>query len=64
MSSRERADIGLTSKIDEIHRRSKGADGAPMIHPELADDHGIRVGCKRVLQLIPAAQLCGGTLQR
>jgi putative transposase len=64
MSIRERVDIGLTAKIDAIHRRSKGAYGAPMIHAELADDHGVRVGRKRVARLMRAARLRGVTLRR
>ena len=59
MSARARVDIGLTAKIHEIHRRSRGAYGAPNIHAELADAHGIRVGCKRVARLMRAAGLCG-----
>ena len=43
LSARGREDIGLTAKIHEIHRRSRGCYGAPNIHAELADDHGIRV---------------------
>ncbi len=64
MSIRERVDIGLTAKIDAIHRRSKGVYGAPMIHAELADDHGVRVGRKRVARLMRAARLRGVTLRR
>jgi putative transposase len=64
MSTRERVDIGLTAKIDAIHRRSNGTYGAPMIHAELADDHGIRVGRKRVARLMRAVRLRGVTLRR
>jgi putative transposase len=59
MSVRARADIALSARIHEIHRRSRGAYGAPNIHAELADDHGIRVGCKRVARLMRAAGLRG-----
>jgi hypothetical protein len=51
LSARAWADIGLTAKIHEIHRRSRGVYGAPNIHAELADEHGIWVGCKRVARL-------------
>jgi putative transposase len=63
-SARAREDIGLTAKIHAIHRRSNGAYGAPSIHAELADDHGIRVGRKRVARLMRAAGLRGATAQR
>jgi putative transposase len=48
MSARDRLDLALSAQIHAIHRRSRGAYGAPMIHAELADDHQIHVGCKRV----------------
>jgi putative transposase len=64
MSARARADIGLTAKIHEIHRRSRGVYGAPNIHAELADEHGTRVGCKRVARLMRAAGLRGVMPQR
>ncbi len=59
LSTRARTDIGLTARIHEIHRRSNGIYGAPNIHAELADDYGIRVGCKRVARLMRAAGLRG-----
>jgi putative transposase len=52
MSARGRMDLWLTGKIEAIHRRSKGAYGSPMIHAELADEHDIRVGRKRVARLM------------
>jgi len=64
MSARARQDLWLTGKIEAIHRRSRETYGAPMIHAELADDHGIRVGCKRVARLMRAAGLRGATLRR
>jgi len=64
LSSRARTDIALTAQIHAIHRRSKGAYGAPMIHAELADDHDIHVGCKRVARLMRAAQLRGVSPKR
>jgi hypothetical protein len=48
MCERRRVDLWLTGKIEAIHRRSKGMYGSPPIHAELAHDHGIRVGRKRV----------------
>lgn len=59
MSPRARGDIELTGHIHRIHRRSKGRYGAPMIHAELAEDHGVRVGCKRVARLMRIAGLKG-----
>jgi putative transposase len=64
MSERARSDLALTGKIEAIHRRSKGNYGSPNIHAELADDHGIRVGRKRVARLMRAAGLRGSTLRR
>ena len=64
LCERERVDIELTDKIEAIHRRSRGAYGSPNIHAELADDHGIRIGRKRVARLMRAAHIRGVTLQR
>jgi putative transposase len=64
MSAREREDLWLTGKIEAIHRRSRGTYGSPNVHAELADDHGIRVGRKRVARLMRAARLRGATLRR
>ena len=58
-SRRALQDIALTARIHAIHRRSGGAYGAPSIHAELADDHGIRIGRKRVARLMRAAGLKG-----
>ena len=64
MSARDREDLRLTGKIEAIHRRSRGTYGSPNIHAELADDHGIRVGRKRVARLMRAAHIRGATLRR
>ena len=64
LSARARADVWLTAKIEAIYQRSRGTYGSPMIHAELADDHGIRVGRKRVARLMRAAGLRGATLRR
>src|ERR1039458_1331153 len=63
MCERARVDIALSSKIDAIHRRSRGTYGSPNIHAGLSDDHGIRVGRKRVARLMRAANIRGGTLR-
>jgi putative transposase len=64
LSVRARRDLWLTGKIAEIHRRSRGVYGSPMIHAELADDHGVRVGRKRVARLMRKAGLRGASLRR
>jgi putative transposase len=47
-----------------LNRRSGEAYGAPMIHAELADEHGIRVGRKRVARLMRATGLRGASLRK
>jgi putative transposase len=64
LSARRRRDLELTGPIAAIHRRSREAYGAPSIHAELADDHGIRVGCKRVARLMRENGLRGATLRK
>ena len=64
MCERRRVDLWLTGKIEAIHRRSKGVYGSPPIHAELAQDHGIRVGRKRVARLMRCAGLRGATLRK
>ena len=64
MSTRERADMVLTVKIQAIYQRSRETYGSPNIHAELADDHGIRVGRKRVARLMRSAGLRGATLRK
>ena len=64
ISPRARADIALTARIHEIYRRSRETYGSPNIHAELADDHGIHVGRKRVARLMRQAGLRGATLRK
>jgi len=64
MCERRRTELALTGKIEAIHRRSKGVYGSPPIHAELAQEHGIRVGRKRVARLMRCAGLRGATLRR
>lgn len=59
MSARRRSDIALLARIHAIHRKSKGCYGARPIHEELRDEHGLRVGCKRVARLMREAGLKG-----
>ncbi|MBS0579089.1 MAG: IS3 family transposase [Proteobacteria bacterium] len=64
MCARRREDLALTGKIAAIHRFSRETYGSPMIHAELAEAHGIRIGRKRVARLMRAAGLCGATLRK
>jgi putative transposase len=64
MCARRREDLQLTATIASIHRRSKETYGAPMIRAELADEHLLRVGQKRVARLMREAGLRGATLRR
>ncbi len=63
-SPRVRADVALTVQIQTIHRESRGTYGAPRVHAELADAHGIHCGRKRVARLMRAAGLTGGCRRR
>ena len=64
MCARRRRDLELPGKICGIHRRSRETYGAPNIHAELADDHGIRVGRKRVARLMRGNGIRGATLRK
>jgi putative transposase len=64
ISPRRHEDLSLTAKIAAIHRRSRDTYGAPNIHAELADEHGIRVGRKRVARLMRESGLRGATLRK
>jgi putative transposase len=58
-SARTVADASLTATIRMIHAGSRGTYGAPRVHAELADGHGVRCGRKRVARLRRAAGLVG-----
>jgi len=64
LSKRALQDITLTAKIQAIHRRSHESYGVPRIHAELADEHGVHVGRKRVARLMRAAGLRGVSRRR
>lgn len=51
-SKRSVADTELMEKIREIHAATDGTYGAPRIQADLADDHDIHVGIKRVARLL------------
>ena len=58
-SDRALYDAWLTEQITAIHARSAGTYGAPRVHAELALEHGVRVGEKRVARLLTGAGLEG-----
>jgi putative transposase len=58
-SARAAADAALTETICAIHRGSRGTYGAPRVHAELAEEHGVRCGRKRVARLMRTAGLAG-----
>ena len=62
-SARARADAELTTRVREIHARSRGTYGAPRIHADLADD-GVSVGRKRVARVMRAAGIAGVSRRR
>jgi len=63
-SRRALQDVALTAKIHTIHRLSRECYGAPRIHAELADEHDIHIGRKRVARLMRAARLRGVSRRR
>ena len=62
-SARAEADAELTTRVREIHARSRGTYGAPRIHADLADD-GVSVGRKRVARVMRAAGIAGVSRRR
>ena len=58
-SARAAADAALVGTIRAIHARSRGTYGAPRVHAELADEHEVRCGRKRVARLMRLAGLAG-----
>jgi putative transposase len=58
-SCRSVANAQLTSTIRAVHAGSRGTYGAPRVHAELADAHGVRCGRKRVARLMRRAGLAG-----
>jgi putative transposase len=63
-SARARADADPTATIRAIHTGSRGTYGAPRVHAELADAHGVRCGRKRVARLMRADGLAGACRRR
>ena len=58
-SPRAQRDEMLLGKIRNIHEQSRATYGAPRIHVELEDDHGISCGRKRVARLMATAGIRG-----
>lgn len=64
LSKRALEDVALTAKIHAIHRHSRECYGVPRIHAELAQEHSIHIGRKRVARLMRAAGLRGISRRR
>ena len=58
-SRRSLGDGVLLGKIEHIHEASRKTYGAPRIHVELREDHGIRCGRKRVARIMRAQGIRG-----
>jgi putative transposase len=58
-SPRAVTDARISALIHQIHAGSRGTYGAPRIHAELGDDHGVHCGRKRVARLMRIATLRG-----
>jgi putative transposase len=58
-SARAVADARLSTTIHLIHAGSRGTYGAPRVHAELAHDHDVHCGRKRVARLMRIAGLRG-----
>jgi putative transposase len=63
-SERELHDAYLSELIKQIHAGSGGLYGSPRIHAELREEHGIRVGEKRVARLMRHEGVEGTHLRR
>lgn len=63
-STRAVRDAELVEVITQIHTGSRGTYGSPRVQAELADDHQVRVGRKRVARLMREAGLQGVTRRR
>lgn len=63
-SAREKSDVKLKKVIEEIHKKSRGAYGAPRVHAELRMGKGIRCGKKRVARLMRELGLQGAHRRR
>lgn len=57
-------DARILQLIRTIHEQSRGTYGAPRIHVELREVHGVRVGRKRVARLMREAGLRGASRRK
>lgn len=62
-SQQASSDALLLARIRTLHARSRGADGAPRIHAQLARE-GMHMGRKRVARLMRMAGFCGASRRR
>src|SRR5262245_58065330 len=58
-SLRQLGDVELKRRIVTIYDGSHQTYGAVRIHDELADEHGVRIGRKRVARLMRELQIAG-----
>ena len=63
-SARAIADAALSGRIAEIHSHSRQTYGSPRVHAELRLEDGVRVGRKRIEQLMRRAGLSGQLKRR
>ncbi len=63
-SRRERADRELTATIRHVFAGSWETYGAPRVHAELRETHGVRVGRKRVARFMRAMGIAGVSRRR
>jgi len=63
-SWRARRDAKLLTRIETIHRESRGTYGAPRVHAELVLGDGVRCSQKRVARLMRQAGLVGAQRRR
>lgn len=59
LSQRAQQDVLILDKIRCIHKESRETYGSPRIHFELADEHDLRCGRKRVARLMAAHGIRG-----
>lgn len=59
LSPRAKRDGIMLTKIRHIHEQSRATYGAPRIHVELEEEHGISCGRKRVARLMATAGIRG-----
>jgi putative transposase len=63
-SARSVQDAALLERIRQIHAETNQAYGAPRVYLDLREDHGLRIGKKRVARLMRQAGLRGADGRR